>query len=158
RPFILATAGLAAVLATAPAHGTEALNKELAVVAQQVRELLKVENQTTIAVGEFRGPARLDTNFGPGVADVLTKALQARGVSVSPTASLSVRGRYGRVASDRYPGQTMVRLTFEVYGRDGAPRGRFQAKFYDTATIAAFLGVTASLPPDGGLRSRNLQV
>jgi hypothetical protein len=157
-PFILATAGLAAVLATAPARGAEALDKELAVVAQRVQKFLKAENQTTIAVGEFSGPAQLDTNFGPGVADVLARELQARGVSVSRTASLSVRGRYDRVASDWYPGQTMIRLTVEVYDCANKPRGSFQFKFYDTATIAAFLGVTASLPPDGGLRSRNLQV
>jgi hypothetical protein len=158
RPFVLAAAALAAILATVPARGTEALKRELAVVAQQVQGLMKTENQTAIAIGDFSGPAQIDTNFGPGVADALTQALQARGVTVSRTAPLSIRGRYARVASDRFAGQSMVRLTVEVFNRDDERRGAFQARFYDTATIAAFLGVTASLPPDGGLRSRNLQV
>jgi hypothetical protein len=149
---------LAAILDAAPAHATEMLQRELAQIAGQIQGLMRTDNQAAIAVGEFSGPAQLDTNFGPGVAAALTRALQDRGVTVNRKAALSARGRYAKVPSDRFAGQSMVRLTIEVFDRDDQPRGSFQARFYDTPTIAAFLGVTTALPPDGDLRARNLQV
>jgi hypothetical protein len=149
---------LTAILDAAPARATEVLQKELTRIAEQVQGVLMVDHQAAIAVGEFSGPAQLDTNFGPGVAAALTRALQDRGVTVSRKAALSVRGRYAKVPSDRFAGQSMVRLTIEVFDRDDQPRGSFQARFYDTPTIAAFLGVTTALAPDGDLRARNLQV
>jgi len=149
---------LVASLAVPQARGTEALQKELAVVAGQVQGRLRAEHQASIAVGEFVGPAQLDTNFGPGVADALAQALRARGVAVSRKSLLSLRGRYARVPSDRFAGQAMVRLTFELVGRNDEVKQTYQARFYDTATIALFLGVTTALAPDGDLRARNLQV
>ena len=149
---------LAAILDAAPAHATEMLQRELAQIAEQIQGLLRTDNQAAIAVGEFSVPAQLDTNFGPGVAAALTRALQDRSVTVNRKAALSVRGRYTKVPSDRFAGQGMIRLTIEVFDRDDQPRGSFQARFYDTPTIAAFLGVTTALPPDGDLRPRNLQV
>ena len=155
---IAAAAALMTLFATAPTNGTEVLRKELDRIAEQMQQALKQQNQPSIAIGEIAGPAQLDTNFGPGVSAGLAQALKLRGITVSRKASLSVRGRYAKVPSDRYAGQSMVRLTVELFDQDDQPRGSYQARFYDSPTIAAFLGVTASLPPDGDLHTRNLEV
>jgi hypothetical protein len=158
RSFTIAAVALSLALTNSLARGTEVLRRELARIAEQVHGVLKAENQAAVAVGDFSGPAQLDTNFGPGVAAVLVRSLEARGVTVGRKAALSVRGRYAKLPSDSFAGQSMVRLTVEVFDQHDQLRGSIQARFYDTPTIAAFLGVTASLSAAGNLRARNLEV
>ncbi len=143
---------------TATAVADDPISGELAGIAKQVQTALTTAGKSTVAVGDFAGPAQIDTNYGPGLALGLSRALQERGVVVDRKAEFSLRGRYAAVPSDRYAGQTMVRLTTELFDRDDEPKGAFQARFYDNPSIARILGVNVKLSPGADSRTRNLEV
>src|SRR5262245_34032889 len=94
--FVLLSSSLAS--AAPDVIRVEDFKKELPKVAQKVLDIVEGENQTTLAVGHFSGPAQHDANFGPGIEDLLTQALEGlkKGV-VQKRAELSVQGSFAFV-------------------------------------------------------------
>src|SRR5262245_64132549 len=87
-----------AVLAAPEVVRVEDFKKELPKVDQKVLDIVDGERQMTVAVGHFSGPAQHDANFGPGIEDLLTQALEGlkKGV-VQKRAELSVQGSFAFV-------------------------------------------------------------
>src|SRR5437764_391722 len=115
RRFITSLVLVAAVSVFAPAaHGTELLRKEMATVAQAIKQIVEEEKQEAVAVGEFTGPAQLDTNAGPGIQQLLISELQALKVSVQKKANLSVKGRYAKVPDAKDPALILIKMTVQL--------------------------------------------
>src|SRR3954452_14992358 len=92
RRILLASATLA-VLLTPPSGRARAagdLDAEMTVVARQIKLLLDQRGHDSIAVGEFRGPARLASSAGPALAKALGDELKKMDVGVKRQAALEV--------------------------------------------------------------------
>jgi hypothetical protein len=79
---------------TAPAGASEALRPALAEMSEQIAKFLKGQNEDTIAVGAFTGPARASSSSGPGIQRILIEELQKQGIRVQTRAKLEVKGDY----------------------------------------------------------------
>jgi hypothetical protein len=161
---LLAGLAASAVLlgAVRPAAAAATLRDEIrTALAKPIQDLLTEEKQEAVAIGEFTGPALLDTNAGPGVQQILAEELQALKVTVQKKANLSVKGRYAKVEDKESPGQIAVKLTAEVLDRNDERKAEFRALLRGTADIARLLGVTVSLPPPdepGAGKARNQEL
>lgn len=158
----LAAVALATLILTSAARASELLRNEVrTAIAVPIQKLLEEENQQAIAVGEFTGPAQLDTNAGPGLQQLLADELRTLKVNVQKTANLSVKGRYARVDNQAEPGQLVVKLTAEVFDRNDDRKAEFHALLRGTGDIARVLAVTATLPPPdepGAARQRKEEI
>jgi len=150
---------LAAWLATAAgpacARQTDELNREMSDFARQVKGLLDQKGQDSVAVGDFRAPARLAASGGPAIANSLGNELQKLGVNVKRRAELEVNGEF-RDSEDQKSRLLAVEIKAHVVDRSGAeivaldPRG-----ILNVPTIAALTGVTVALPPAASDNERN---
>lgn len=152
---------LAQLGAPLSANASEALRKEVRTfIAEPIKKLLAEEKQNAIAVGEFTGPAGLDTNAGPGIQQLLTEELLALKVIVRKKATLSVKGRYARVKDKDSPGRIAVKVTAEVLDDSDERKAEFHALLRADGDIARLLALTARLPErddkdKGGPKKRN---
>ncbi|MDB5339830.1 MAG: hypothetical protein JWN70_5449 [Planctomycetaceae bacterium] len=170
---------LAALIWSVPvtSYAADPLREALAPIAKRLIADLKSKNQTAVTVGDFTGPAKLDTNFGPGITNILSQALNALqpGI-VKKDAPYSVRGRYDTVivdeegkplAADQSPGENSavrVRVTAELTddngnlidsGKANAVVQENKTEVADNSAIARLLGLTLSLPALGPEAARN---
>lgn len=152
---LLVLAGLGVCWMAAPAPAQEALRQELATVAQSVKKVVDEEKQDAVAVGEFTGPAQLDSNFGPGIQKMLSEELVKLKVTVKKDANLSVKGKYANVQDPVDKAQAAIKLTVEVLDRNDNRKAEFTAQIRDNTTIAKIPGATTSLPPNGDKETRN---
>ncbi len=157
RSLSLATAAILALLATpaGPSRAAADLDKEMTVVATQIKKLLDQKGQDSIAVGEFRGPAKLASSAGPAIAKALEDELRKMGVTCKRRAELEVNGEY-RDVDDRKEKFLSVQIKAHVVDSKGTevvaiePRG-----ILNISTIASLIGVTVSLPADADPKVRN---
>lgn len=131
---------------------------ELAVAIERVIPVNPASRLKEVALGDFPGPPQVDANSGPGIVGGLADALSSRKVKVDRRAKTTLRGRYAAVPNEVIPGMKSVKLTAELFDEADQSLGTFTTAFHDTATIAALLGATVSLSPDGDLKTRNLEV
>jgi hypothetical protein len=153
--------GLAVALAAAgagPDPSAPALNQELAVVAEAIKQLLDGRGQDAIAVGAFTGPERATANGGNGIKHALTEELKRVGVRVEKRADLEIKGDYFD-AEDQQAKLVVLVLKARVIDRQGTEIALFQRSLFDVATLAALLGPTLQLPPvaDEPARDRSLR-
>jgi hypothetical protein len=150
---------LAAAVVPGAAGAAESMRDEIrAALAEPIKKLLKKENQDAVAVGEFTGPAQLDTNSGPGIQEMLADELRALRVNVAKTAAYSVKGSYAKVRDRDSPGLILVKVTAEVFDSDSERRAEFPALLRGVSDIAKILAITAALPPadePGARKERN---
>jgi hypothetical protein len=131
------------------------LDRELAVMAKQIKLLLDQKDQDAIAVGDFRGPAKLAASSGPAIAKALTDELKKLGIAVKRRAELEVNGDY-RDVEDRATKLLAVAIKAHVVDRSGAEVVAFEPRgILNVATIATLLGVTATIPADASDEIRN---
>src|SRR4051812_8595059 len=115
RTFVLALVVGVLVVPTG-GRASDGFRKEIrSALAEPIKVLLKEEKQESIAVGEFTGPAQLDSQAGPGIQQQLSEELTAIKVTVNKKAALSVKGRYAKVNDEKSPGRIAVKLTAEIY-------------------------------------------
>ena len=146
-PFRIALLALLAPLA-GPARAASDLDAEMAVVAKQIKLLLDQKGQDSIAVGEFRGPAKLAASSGPAISKALTDALKGMGVAVKRRAELEVNGDY-RDVEDKTSKALAVQIKAHVVDRSGAELVAFEPRgLFNVATVASLIGITASIPAD----------
>ena len=74
--------------------GAATSSTEMAVVAKQIKLLLEQKGQDAVAVGEFRGPAKLAASGGPAISKALGDELKKLGVALNAGAELEVNGDY----------------------------------------------------------------
>ena len=115
----------------------------MAGIAGNIKQLLDGRGQTSIAVGQFIGPATLPTSSGPALTKALTEALQEAGVDVKRRAELGISGDYRDV--EERTGEVAGLLRARVEDRSGQRINEFQAKITDKAAVAALFGLTVDL-------------
>ena len=99
-----------------------------------------------IAVGDFRGPAKLAVELGPAIGKALTDDLKKLGVAVKRRAELEVNGEY-RDVEDPKTKLMAVEIKAHVVDRTGAEVVAFEPRgILNVTTIAALIGVTVTLP------------
>ncbi len=127
-------------------RGASDLNQEMAKVAAQIKLLLDEKGQNAIAVGDFRGPAKLVSSAGPGITKALGDALTKCAVTVNRRAELEVNGDY-RDVEDQKTRQMAVQIKAHVVDRSGNEVAAFEPRgILNEATIAALIGVTVTMP------------
>jgi hypothetical protein len=163
RSSLAGLAGLALLSQTSPVVAeVRPLRDEVRVaLAEPVKKLLEEEKQEAVAIGEFTGPAQLDSNAGPGLQQVLTEELKALKVDIRTKADLSVKGRYAKIEDRASPGLIAVKVTVQVLDRNDEEKSKFSALIRGSADIARLLGLTVSLPPHdepGAGKARNQEL
>lgn len=157
RRVPIAAAAIIALLAV-PANragASEDLDKEMTVVAKQIKLLLDQKGQDSIAVGEFRGPAKLASSAGPAITKALEDELKKIGVACKRRAELEVNGEY-RDVDDQKSKLMTVQITAHVVDRSGVEVVAFEPRgVFNVATIASLLGVTVALPADAKPEARS---
>jgi len=150
----LAAAILALMAATLPTHAAEDLDKEMTVVARQIKLLLDQKGKDSIAVGEFRGPAKLASSAGPAIAKALEDELKKMGVTCKRRAELEVNGDY-RDVDDKKEKFLSVQIKARVVDSKGNEVVTFEPRgILNVSTIASLIGVTVALP-DADEKKRN---
>ncbi|MFO0956227.1 MAG: hypothetical protein U0800_02040 [Isosphaeraceae bacterium] len=163
RGFLAMAMALASIAAR-PAPGASPADElrtkldELAAQVERAIPVVAMGKPKEVAVGDFAGPPQVDANCSPGIAGQLADALAARKVKVDRRAKMTLRGRYAAVPHEAYPDLKVIKLTAELFDDRDESRGTFTTRFSESATIAALLGTTVSLSPDGDLKTRNLEV
>lgn len=142
----------------APLSASEVMRKELVPVAKSICALLDEEGQTTVAVGDFTGPAQLDANFGPGIANDLSAELTILKVTLDKKASLSVKGRYALVEDKKNTQLRVVKLTIQILDRNDDVKSEFRAEVRDNNTIAQVSGATVAFSPNADKQTRNEEI
>jgi hypothetical protein len=114
----------------------------LAGVAKNLHAFLQGRGADAVAVGDFRGPPQVDSNYGPGIQQGLGAELAALKVRVDRKAKLSVTGEY----------------LARVYDRSGEVLTTLQTDLKGTGDLARYLGATVSLPPNATRQDRNQEL
>jgi hypothetical protein len=151
---ILAAAIVAALLGAAPARAADNLEVELAKVAQDIARLLQGEDEETVTVGQFTGPARLASSAGPSIQKTLADQLTKLKVRVTRRANLEIKGDYLDV-EDRQTGKLAAMLKWRVLDRTGKVLSEDQRGIFGDATLASLFGLTTELPPRGDADERD---
>lgn len=140
------------------------LRYEMAEMAKTVKGILDEEKQSAIAVGDFNGPPRLDSQFGPGIQTMLADELTRLGVSVNKRADLTIAGNYSDATEDLNGGEQMVlKIHSRILSRNGEEIVKLTQRLRprritDNTTIAKVTGATVSLPPAGDKPTRNNEI
>jgi hypothetical protein len=130
------------------ARAASDLNQEMAKVAEQIKLLLDEKGQDAIAVGEFRGPAKLASSAGPAITKALGDELKKCRVTVKRRAELEVNGDY-RDVEDEKTKLLAVQIKAHVVDRSGNEVVAFEPRgILNVATIAALIGTTVTMPAD----------
>ncbi len=152
---LLALAAAALLWHPPRTRGASDLNQEMAKVAEQIKLLLDEKGQEAIAVGDFRGPAKLASSAGPAITKALGDALTKRAVTVKRRAELEVNGDY-RDVEDEKTRQMAVQIKAHVVDRSGNEVAAFEPRgILNVATIAALIGVTVTMPADATDQERD---
>ena len=153
----LATAILAGLLAAhaSPARAGGELDEKMTAVAKKIKLLLDQKGRDSIAVGEFRGPAKLASSAGPAISKALEDELKKLGVACKRRAEYEVNGDYRDVASKTNKDLAIL-IKAHVVDQSGAELVAFEPReIISFSTIASLIGVTVSMPADGTADERN---
>jgi hypothetical protein len=149
------TAVLAMAGGLARAQQPDDLHREMAELARQVKGLLDQKGNDAIAVGDFRGPARLASSGGPAIAKTLIEALKALGVSVKRLAALEINGEY-RDVEDGKTHLLALEIKAHIVDRAGAEIVEFEPRgLFSVPLIVALTSPTVALPPGADDKERN---
>jgi hypothetical protein len=132
------------------------LRLELAKVARDIQKLLDDRKKTTLAVGAFTGPSRIDSSARPSIALLLPEELNKLGITVTRRAKLEIKGDYLDV-DDRETGLLAAMLKFRILDREGTEILALQRGVFGDATIPELFGLTVQLPPDADPKARSQQ-
>lgn len=150
RTVVSGLLAVAVITASAEkAQATEALRKELAVVADNVAKALKGMEETNVALGAFKGPATLPTSSAPLFSKLLTEELQKKDISIKTGTKYMVKGEYMDVinaSSNKLAAQIKGEL---IDAKSNTPIVSFARGTEDTTTVATLFGITAELPLKG---------
>lgn len=131
------------------------MQPELATVAKSVQKLLEGRNEDSIAIGDFSGPAQIDSNFGPGIQQGLAAELTALKVRIDRKAKYSAKGEYLTVADKNVKDLISVRLIVRVFDQFATELVALPIDLKGTNDLGKILAPTVSLPPKGDRRERN---
>lgn len=138
------------------ASASQELRDKLANIADSI---LKNTKQQAVTVGQFSPTGLPDTNNGPGIEQLLTKALEAKASGiVKADALFEVKGDYSLVNSKVNSQLKVVKIITRLISKETGEELkelRVDAELTQNRTIAEVLQVTASLDPNGTQAERN---
>ena len=123
------------LLASSRSEAAATIKEEVAAIAKEVQKTLEDEKQDSVAVGDFTGPASMETNFGPAIQKALINELTKLKISVIKKASLSIKGDYFRGDDPNKPEQRVtVNMVFRIHAANGrvkadSPRRSWATRF-----------------------------
>ena len=126
---------------SANASSPDELEKELGLVAEQLSKFLKGSNEDTLSVGEFTGPPQLSSHAGPGIAQMLNKALERLSIRCLPRAKLGLQGKY-------VLDETKATIRGELVDLSGKTLFTFTRDFANPASFATLFGPTGKVDVD----------
>ncbi|MBX9654065.1 hypothetical protein K2Y11_10655 [bacterium] len=122
------------------ASGPDELENELALIAQQLAKFLRGSNEDSLSIGEFTGPPQLSSHAGPGIIQLLNKALVKLEIRCLPRAKLGLQGKYS--LDDR-----KATIRGELVDLSGKTLFTFTRDFANPATFATLFGPTGRIDP-----------
>lgn len=157
RAVCLALIGLAVGSGRAEAAAT--IKEEVAAIAKEVQKTLEDEKQDSVAIGDFTGPASMETNFGPAIQKALTEELTKLKINVTKKATLSIKGDYFRGDDPNKTEQRVtVNMVFRVHAANGKVKAEFSAEIKNNLEIAKMLGVTINFTKKSDEEKRNEEI
>jgi serine/threonine protein kinase len=158
------------VIVAQPGRPSSQLEEDLSSLAKDTAQLLQKEHEDSIAIGPIQGsgPPELVGSAGPGIGKALADELMRLGINVQKDARLKIQGSYALVSGDK-PTPLAARLNLVVVDSAEKVVGSLTAdvKFTPSPKVIRHLGeldgaralssllaVTAVLPPDENLKSR----
>jgi hypothetical protein len=142
--------GLWSVGIAAPlSHSARAddLNGAMDRFAGRIKQLLDAERESSIALNQFRAPARMAASSSSGIRKALEEALKKRDVSIRRNARLEMSGEYREIEDPR-DRKTVVRFLGHIVDQaTGRPVSECEVKVDNVTSIAVLVGATMELPP-----------
>jgi hypothetical protein len=120
------------------ASSPDELEKELTLIAQQLAKFLKGSNEDSLSLGEFTGPPQLSSHAGPGIMQLLNKALTRLEIRCLPRAKLGLQGKYS--LDDQ-----KATIRGELVDLSGKTLFTFTRDFANPATFATLFGPTGRI-------------
>jgi hypothetical protein len=126
------------------------LRDSLKPLAQEIVAVVtKDQNQATITVGDFVGPADLDTNSGPGLTATLKSLLDEVQPGISQRrAPLALRGRFDKIPDPKDAQKILIKVTAEITDKNALVVDQKFIEIRDAQLLAGLMGLTVVLPPD----------
>lgn len=141
------------------AEAAATIKEEVASIAKEVQKTLEDEKQDSVAIGDFTGPASMETNFGPAIQKALTEELTKLKINVTKKASLSIKGDYFRGDDPNKPEQRVtVNMVFRIHAANGKVKAEFSAEIKNNLEIAKMLGVTINFTKKSDEEKRNEEI
>lgn len=149
-------ATLTLLLPLAAAKADSELRLKAAEMSKGIQKFLEGQGENRIAVGQFTGPAEYDTNFGPGLENLLAAELKSLGVANDRKANFSLKGDYLKVADKHKPNLISVKLIARIFDKQAGQALIMEADVQTTEDLARMLQPSsATLPPYGDRETRN---
>ncbi len=165
RRLLIGVALVVMFCAGKPAYANSDLRGVLGELAGDLKKLLDGRSEDSIAIGEFTGPANIQTSSGPGIVQTLSEELTKRKVTVKARATLGVKGTYSLAElpaenrDDARLGVKVLAVKVKAIVEDtfGNPLSdlSFERTIRGEATVVSMIGLTASLPTAGTERERD---
>ncbi|MFO0811015.1 MAG: hypothetical protein U0746_20490 [Gemmataceae bacterium] len=155
-PRIAAAALMLAALTTPLRAQNASLRVEMEEMAKEVSQILQSLPTPVgaIRVGDFTGPATMETSGGSVIALALTESLPKHGIRIAHTAPVGIKGEYEDV-KDKDSGLLAAQISATVVDRSGkklfecTKRGAF-----GESLVSSVFGVSAKLPPTASAKER----
>src|SRR5688572_6468408 len=143
---LIALAAVLMIIASAPrAEATEKLRKELAVVANSLAKALKGMDETSVAMGAFKGPSTLPTSSGPLFTKLLKEELEKQSINVNTGSKYLIKGEYMDVIDAR-SNKLAVQFKGELTDKSNTPVLTFNRGAIESdTTLASLFGITTEL-------------
>jgi hypothetical protein len=127
------------------AEATEKLRKELAVIATSLSKALKGMEETSVAMGAFKGPSTLPTSSGPLFTKLLKEELEKQSIGVNSGSKYMVKGEYLDVIDAR-SNKLAVQIKGELTDKSNTPVLTFNRGAIESdTTLASLFGITTEL-------------
>jgi hypothetical protein len=139
------------------AQGSSELRKELSQLAHTLLVLVDKENEPSVSIGSFTPIGLPDSNSGPGIEQVLRQEMEAerKGI-VKENAKLEIKGDYAFVPHRTNSALRVIKIGARLIDTGtGEEKKRLDFELTSNTNIAAILGFTGALRPQGSREERN---
>jgi hypothetical protein len=143
---------------TLPVRAENEMRLELGELAKSIEKLLKLEEQTEIALGAFLPAKDEKSNAGPGIRQTLEGELVKLKIKVNPQAKCVIEGTY-QGGVDAKSNKLMIQLEASFANRlDPKSKRSLPRRGIFGDDVPTYLGTTIAFLPDDGdeIRERRL--
>lgn len=138
--MLLLAFGVAQAASLTPRNPQELID-QVNDLASDVKKLLEEKGTDSIAIGQFTGPSRIPSSYGPGLARVLGDQLKKQNIRVSNKAAFEIKGDYLAI-EDAKSKQPIARIKARVYDRSGSALLEFSKDLASIEALGELFGLT----------------